>query len=472
MKRSELFFGAILVPLDYVALLAAGAGAYYLRTSALIERYRPAIFELDLPFFEYMQLVAVVSALSIGIFALQGLYVMQVTRRPLGEFWRIFVSISIGLLVIAVYAFFTAELFQSRFIVLAAYLLALIFVALARHGIRQVQVGLLERGMGVHRVVLVGNGRYGNQLQHILEQRPHLGYRVVGHLEVVRWDQLEELYQQFGIDEMIQTDPTMPEDDYLILLDFCEKYKIDFKYIPNLFETYAAHVRYRQLGGVPIVELMRTPLEGWGRVVKRAVDIVGATIGIILFAPLLLAVALAIKHNSPGPILYKQTRIGRHKQPFNVYKFRSMYAQYCIGDKYGGQTAEEFLRKLRQTNERKGPLFKMRNDPRITKVGRFIRRWRIDELPQFINVLRSEMSLIGPRPHLPDEVRHYDKHHQILFAIKPGMSGMAQVNGSAGLSFEQEANLDISYIEGWSLRHDIILLVKTFLILITDRNAV
>jgi lipopolysaccharide/colanic/teichoic acid biosynthesis glycosyltransferase len=190
-------------------------------------------------------------------------------------------------------------------------------------------------------------------------------------------------------------------------------------------------------------------------------------------SPLLLVTAVAIKIDCPGPILYHQVRVGRNKQPFQVYKFRSMRPEYCIGEEYGGRKAASFEQELRKkTNERVGPLFKMRNDPRVTRVGRFIRRWRIDELPQFINVLKGEMSLLGPRPHLPQEVMRYDKYQQKLFTIKPGMSGMAQVNGNAGLTFDQEATLDIGYIENWSMRLDIILLLKTLFLLLRDKNAV
>lgn len=474
MKRSELLFDAVLLPLDFFALLAAGAAAYFLRVSPAIQQgVGPAVFRLDLPFVEYVQLISVVAAAIIGIFALQGLYAMRVTRRVLDEFTRIFSGISIGIMLVILYFFLNAQLFQSRFILLLAYVLAVVFVTLARYLVRKIQVALLSRGFGIHRVALVGNGRMAEQLADIFKRRQHLGFRIVASLPIARRDALEDLQQLIGIDEVIQTDPTMPEEDNLILLDFCDKYKIDYKYVPNLFETYAANVHFRPLGGVPVMELSRTPLDGWGRIAKRTMDIIGAGLGLILLSPLLAVTALVIRHNSPGPILYTQTRMGRTTKPFAIYKFRSMKAEYCLGDNYGGEAAQRFDQELRQkTNERDGPLFKMRQDPRVTSVGRFLRRWRIDELPQLFNVLRGEMSLLGPRPHLPDEVQRYDKYHRKLFTIKPGMSGMAQVNGNAGLSFDQEAELDIGYIEHWSLWLDIILLLKTFTILTRDTHAV
>lgn len=474
MKRSELFFDAILLPLDYLALLAAGMAAYYIRLHPAVQNIRRAQFILELPFVQYVQLVSIVAVIVIIIFSLQGLYAVQARRRAWDEVTRIFSGISMGVMLIILYTFLSAELFQSRFIVIAAYGFALIFVSISRFIIRWVQRLAVRQGYGVYRVLLVGNGQYGYQLAAAIRQRPQLGYRVVGELDTVDLGQMEFIHQTRGIDEVIQTDPTLGDERNLQILDFCDHYKIDYKYVPNLFETQVTNVRFRLLQGVPVVELRRTPLDGWGRIAKRSMDLVAAVAGLLLLAPLFLVVAILIKLDSKGPVFYHQTRVGKNKIPFEIYKFRSMKLEYCLGPAFGGPGAEAFYEALRQqTNEREnGPLFKMRQDPRLTRVGRFIRQWRIDELPQLFNVLGGQMSLLGPRPHLPVEVENYSKHHRKLFTIKPGMSGMAQVQGSSGLSFEEEAKLDIGYIENWSLKTDIILLFKTAKILFTDPNAV
>lgn len=473
MKRSELFFGAILVPIDFVALLLASAAAYYLRLSNVAQGVRPAVFELDLPFPEYMQLSAIVSLVIIALFALHGLYAMRVTRKGLDEVTQIFSGISIGIMLVILYIFLSAEAFQSRFIIIIAYVFAFVFVSMGRMLVRQAQRILLRRGMGVHRVVLAGNGPFAEELARIFLRDRELGYVVVAQLDHITQDGLQQAYARHGIDEIIQTNPTLSDEDNLVLLDFSEQYKIEYRYVPNIFETHAINVRYRQIGRVPILELSRTPLDGWGRIAKRVIDIVGSLFGIIVLSPILLATAWAIKQNSRGPILYRQIRAGRNMVPFEILKFRSMYLEYCVGPRYGGLAAQQKYQELKgKANERTGPLFKMRNDPRITPVGRFIRKWRIDELPQLFNVLRGEMSLLGPRPHLPEEVAQYNKHHRKLFTIKPGMSGMAQVAGNAGLAFEEEAKLDIAYIENWSLWLDIMLLIKTIGIVFRDKNAI
>jgi exopolysaccharide biosynthesis polyprenyl glycosylphosphotransferase len=474
MKRSELFFDAVLLPIDFISLLLAGMLAYYLRLSPYVQRVRPALFVVDLPFREYMGLVTIVSTLIVAIFALQGLYAMRIRRRLFDELTRMFAGISMGVMAVIIYTFLSAEIFQSRFILLAAYLFALVLVALGRFLIRRAQLYALRQGYGVYRVVLVGNGRYGVELAQLIRRRPGLGLRVVGDIPQVQPEALEKVYQQFGIDEVIQTEPTMSDEDNLALLDFCDQYKIDYSYVPNLFEAQATNVRFRQIQGVPLVELLRTPLDGWGRITKRGMDMVLSLVGLAILSPLLIAVALLIRLDSPGSIFYRQVRIGRNKKSFEIIKFRTMRMKYCTGERYGGPEAEAMEQKLRiQTNERNdGPLFKMKTDPRCTRVGAYLRRWRIDELPQLFNVLGGEMSLLGPRPHLPKEVELYSKHHRKLFTIKPGMSGMAQVQGSSGLPFEEEAKLDIGYIENWSLKLDIILLIRTLRLIFTDKNAV
>ncbi|HLC48809.1 MAG TPA: sugar transferase [Candidatus Andersenbacteria bacterium] len=473
MKRSELFFGALLVPIDFIALLSAAASAYFLRLSNVAQGLRPAVFAFDLPFAEYMQLASIVSFVIIFVFSLHGLYAMRVTRRALDEVTQIFSGISIGIMIIILYIFLRAELFQSRFIIITAYVLAFLFVSFGRMLVRQMQHALLRRGMGVHRVVLAGNGPFALELDSIFKRRLDLGYEVVGKADAISWDALQNIYNQYGIDEIIQTNPSLSDADNLILLDFSEQYKIDYRYVPNIFETHAINVRYRQIGIVPLLELSRTPLDGWGRIVKRVIDIGGALFGVVLLSPLLLITVYSIKRNSTGLVIYRQIRAGRNMIPFEIMKFRSMYSEFCVGPRYGGKQAEEKYKELKQNgNERTGPLFKMKKDPRVTSVGRVIRRLRIDELPQLFNVLRGEMSLVGPRPHLLEEIAQYDKYHRKLFAIKPGMSGMAQVAGNAGLSFEEEAKLDIAYIENWSLWLDIVIILKTIGILFRDKNAV
>ncbi|MBU1289798.1 sugar transferase, partial [Patescibacteria group bacterium] len=190
------------------------------------------------------------------------------------------------------------------------------------------------------------------------------------------------------------------------------------------------------------------------------VDLSGAIFGIVFLSPFFALTALAIKWDSPGPVLVKLKRVS-HGKEFNLYKFRSMVN--------GAEDLKKFLWAYNERDD--GPLFKIKKDPRVTSVGRFLRKYRIDEFPQLINVLKGEMSLVGPRPHQPDEIAQYQKHHKKVLAIKAGMSGFAQISGSSDLSFEEEVKLDTYYIEKWSLLMDIKILLKTIVVLVRDRSA-
>jgi lipopolysaccharide/colanic/teichoic acid biosynthesis glycosyltransferase len=172
--------------------------------------------------------------------------------------------------------------------------------------------------------------------------------------------------------------------------------------------------------------------------------------------------ALLVKIDSHGPVLYRNTRIGKEGKSFKLYKFRSMLLQYCTGDEYANETAQEYEKELiKSQNSKSGPIYKIANDPRVTKIGKFIRRWSIDELPQLFNVLGGSMSLVGPRPHQPREVAKYELHHKKLLNIKPGITGMAQISGRSDLTFEEEVKLDTYYIENWSLFLDFSILLRT-----------
>jgi exopolysaccharide biosynthesis polyprenyl glycosylphosphotransferase len=229
-------------------------------------------------------------------------------------------------------------------------------------------------------------------------------------------------------------------------------------------------VEIKNLSGVLLFRVKRTTLEGWGSIYKRIFDIVVASLAIIILSPIYILTIIAIKLDSPGPILYKNKRVGVAKKMFNVYKFRSMYQDMCT-DETNTASIELEQKLLAEKNTKSGPLYKIKDDPRVTRLGKFIRRTSIDELPQFFNVLQGTMSLVGPRPHQPREVDKYKQHHKKVLTIKPGITGMAQINGRSDLSFEEEVLYDTFYIENWSIWLDIIILLKTPWAVIAPRKA-
>ena len=257
-------------------------------------------------------------------------------------------------------------------------------------------------------------------------------------------------------------------------VEFASDHHITFKYSADLFSTIATNLSVSELSGIPIVELRRTRLYGWGRIGKRIFDFVAALILIILFSPIFLLSALIILLETGRPVIYKNERVGQNGKNLWLYKFRSMYQKYCTGPQFGS-VGEEALKKERELiatqSVKGGPVYKIKNDPRITRFGRIIRRFSVDELPQFFNVLIGNMSLVGPRPHQPREVAQYQKHHRIVFAIKPGVTGLPQISGRSNLSFEEEIKLDTYYIENWSVFMDLIILIKTPFVVLLRKGA-
>jgi exopolysaccharide biosynthesis polyprenyl glycosylphosphotransferase len=461
MKRSEIFFDTILVPLDFFAILAASVITYAIRVSPALTSIRPVLFSVDLPMREYVGLVTIVAFITLIIFAFLGLYSMGSTMGGFEEFTRISAGGTLSVATIIGWMFFRAELFQSRFILVAAWFASIVLVTLVRRFVRLSQIRLFEKGIGTHQVVLIGKTNVSEQLEKRFDEEKRIGYDVVGQFARVNVEELQKINERRKIDEIIQCDSALPDQDNLALLDFCEEYKIEYKYVPNLYSTRISNVVTRTLAGFPLVELRRTPLDGWGRVIKRIFDLLIAGLGLTFLAPFFAIIGFFIAWDSHGPIFFKQKRIGRNQKIFRIIKFRTMV-----------KDAEEKKKELLNLNERSGPLFKIRKDPRVTRVGRVLRKYRIDEFPQLWNVMRNDMSLIGPRPHLPEEIAQYRKEHRRLFTIKPGMTGLAQSSGSSELSFDEEATMDTQYIEQWNFKLDLQIFLRTLWKLLWDRSAV
>ncbi|MDP2736259.1 MAG: sugar transferase [bacterium] len=472
MKQSELFFSFLLVPLDFLMIILAGISAYYLRFASVATEIRPVIFSL--PFGDYFQILLLIALAWLIIFALAGLYNIKGSRRLTAEVYRVILACSTGLMLIVIMIFAFRELFSSRFIVLVGWFLAIVYISFARIIIRSVQRILLRYGIGVHKIVLVGNSNTTDALIHEFSSRKNSGYEVVKRLKnfnLEAGEDLAEFIKTCEVDEIIQSDPNLSKAEAIRLFDFADENHIIFKYAADLLGAKVLKTEVAEVAGIPIVEVKKTPLDGWGRIIKRIFDIILSLLLLIIFSPVLVAASIIIKLDSRGPIIYKNERVLKNGT-FKLFKFRSMIYQHCVGDDYGNDGALELEKKLIEEKSIKtGPVYKIADDPRLTGVGKFIRRWSIDELPQFFNVLRGDMSLVGPRPHQPREVAKYERHHKKVLSVKPGITGLAQISGRSDLSFEDEVKLDIYYIENWSLMFDIAILLRTPLAVIRGRKV-
>jgi exopolysaccharide biosynthesis polyprenyl glycosylphosphotransferase len=470
MKRSELVFSFLLVPLDYLALILAGLTAYYLRFSDLFKSLRPTV--LNLQFNSYLHTIILMAVFWLAVFALAGLYNIGSARKLVQEVYRVTLACSTGLMLVVILIFVRRELFDSRFIVLAAWILAIIYVSLARAIIRGIQRLFLRHGIGTKKIVIVGASKSSDRLVSSFFEDKSLGFEVVKRtrdFELGTAQELEEFLKTNEVDEVIQADPNLSKAETLRLYDFSDEHHITFKYVADLLGTKVLKTELTEFAGLPIMEVKRTPLDGWGRIIKRLFDIVVSLVFIIILSPVFILVAVIIKLDSRGPIFFSKRdddsslfRVGVGGKLFRYFKFRSMR------DRSDSMRYNE----LADLNVRQGgPLVKIKNDPRITRVGKFIRRFSIDEIPEFFLVLSGKMSLVGPRPHLPEEVAKYELHHKKVLTLKPGITGLAQISGRSDLSFEEEVKLDTYYIENWSFLFDLTILLRTPLAVLKGRKA-
>lgn len=459
MKKADFITNISLVFIDFALVFLAGISAYFLRFSDFISQMRPVFYEM--PYQEYISLLFKIAIFAIVIFALSGFYTMK-TKKLARELPKIITGVSTVLILIVLAIFWQRELFSSRFIIILSWALGIIYIFISRIFVYAIRNWFFKHGKGLSRVIVLGADSTRKIIIDTYNKKPKWGYKVIDE-----FDTLEDLQNHAGamqmieekeIDTIFQSDSSINKDRALDILTFCQENQLTLRYVANLFQAQNLNIDLNSIAGIPIVEIQGTPLDGWRRVAKRTFDIIVATLLTIILSPLFIVIAIMIKSDTRGPVYVKMNRVGRKGKIFTMYKFRSMI-----------KDAHKMKSEIMDQNERTdGPLFKIKNDPRVTKIGRWLRKTSLDELPQLFNVLIGNMSLVGPRPHEPEEVSRYQKGYKKLLTIKPGITGMAQVSGRANLLFSEEAKLDIFYIENWSLLLDMIILLKTPKAMLSD----
>ena len=417
------------------------------------------------PLSAYVPFSLLFTALMLLAFQMDRVYQQWRGCPWLDQVYRIINATAKSVVVMLAITFVLQPLQYSRLLLGEAGIIAVILLVLSRVVQNGIAGWLRARGVGVDRIIIVGAGEVGRTVMRAIVARPELGYQVIGFVDdnpqkgqtdIGRFKalgplhNLSRLIEKEAVDEVIITLPWMYHRKIMSIVRECERRQVSARIVPDLFQMSLSRVDVDDLGGVPLIGVREV---GFGRealLVKRGMDIVGAVIGLVLGAPLLALIGLAIRLDSPGQIVFRQTRVGATGKTFEMYKFRSMR-----------EGAEAELEQLRELNEADGPIFKIRDDPRLTRVGRFLRRTSLDELPQLWNVLRGEMSLVGPRPPLPVEVTHYMEWHKKRLEVRPGITALWQVSGRSMLSFDEGVLLDIYYIENWSLWLDFKILLRT-----------
>jgi len=468
------------VAFDILSLLGGFWLAYLVRYALEVGGAVPqADFE---PFGTFQRAALAFTALAMVGLAMRGVYRLPRWTGLLDEALLIAGAVTTAMGALVFFAFLL-RFSPSRLLFVYAWFLAMLLLLVRRAVGRMAWRWFWARGMGVDHVLLVGSGDTARRLMQAVVSQPGLGYRVVGFVDdaadapsvgvatergVVQLERLgatadvAAVIAARRVDEVIIALPGAAQSDALRIIDQCRRTDVTFKVVPDLLQLSLDRVDVGEVAGMPLIGLKDASIRGLNYGIKRGADVLLAALVLAVMALPMALIALAIRLDSPGPVLFRQTRIGRNGQRFTLTKFR------CMIDDADARREELLAERLGDGDAR---LFKLRDDPRLTRVGRLLRRWSLDEVPQFAQVLAGTMSLVGPRPQLPDEVAQYEDWHRQRLLVTPGLTGLWQVNGRSNLSFDEMVRLDLYYAEHWSLWLDVKVVLRTIPAVLTGRGA-
>lgn len=462
MKKLEITLRLLRLPFDFIVVVAAFLLAYYWRLHPEIIPYVDLPEPLLLPMRDYIWFSLQSAILIVLIFAWEKMYSLRKSYRFRKELRRITMLTGAAFTLIILYFFLVGIQFFSRFILGVSFVLAIAFMLGHRVILRLIQHLIWKRGIGRRRVLFIGAGKVLKEL--VNSWSGALGFELLGRLAAElhevgdgelkilgKYEDLERVVKHHRIDEVVQVNDVKDSED---IVEYCQLNHIEYRFVPTMLQVQRTNTEIDFVHEIPIITLRSSAIDWWARILKRMMDVLGAVVGLVLLSPAFLIIAIIMKITDPGPVFYRSKRVSKDKT-FWMWKFRSMVVD-----------AEKRKKGLEQLNRRKGPLFKIENDPRVTRFGNFLRKTTLDEIPQLWNVLKGDLSLVGPRAHLPEEVEQYEKHHRKVLAVKAGVTGLAQVSGRSQLDFEQEVKLDVYYLENWSLWMDIRIIFQTFGVLL------
>ncbi len=471
-NNASLVYALFLILGDFLALVAAFTSAYILRVKV---DDRPLIQQI--PAETYLYAFLAVIPLWIAVHALIGLYHRNTYENRFREFGRLIVGSFLGILVVIGYDFISnEELFPARLVVVYALLLGFSYLLFFRGVARLLRSVFFSFGSGVTNVLIIGgedSARAG--LIAELEHTRHSGYRIVGVVgktskfqQFNSFEQAVSNLQNTTVHTIVQTElykDGLKNDE---IMSYAQNNHITYRFIPGNSELFIGNIEVELFRGTPVVTVHQTALVGWGRIVKRLFDILAAIILLVVTSPIMLVAIIIMKLLNPRETLvFSQIRLTQFDRPFKVYKFRSQYK------KFDGTTPEEafaMIGKAELAKQYRAGGDTIRHDPRITRSGNILRSASIDELPQLINVLKGDISLIGPRALVPEELKNYPHKHNLL-SVRSGLTGLAQVSGRRDISFEERRKLDAYYVQNWSFWLDLVILLKTVRAIIAGAGA-
>ncbi len=429
----------------------------------------------DAQFSAYYLAETLLVGVALTVFARRGLYRLKRTTQWLDEVGTIVAGTTLAVAVLVMVFYLFRPGVTSRALLFYAWIAIVILLSAMRLAVRWVIASRRRRGIGVARVLVVGAGHIGKMVMQQIAGRPGLGYSLTGFCDDVFWAQqapfgrfqclgavadLPRVLGEHNIDEVVIALSSAEHQRILEMVALCEQNGVEFRLVPDTFDLTLGTLEVDELAGIPLIGRREPALKGVNLALKRLIDIAVSSAALLLLAPAMLLVAIAVKLDSPGPILYPQERVGAGGRVFRIYKVRSMHVD-----------AERRREDLLDRNEAGGPIFKMKDDPRRTRVGRFIRKFSLDEVLQLWNVLIGDFSLVGPRAPIPREVEQYDASHRRRLEVTPGLTGLWQVSGRSDLPFDEMVMLDLYYIENWSIGLDLKIILQTIPAVLSGRGA-
>jgi exopolysaccharide biosynthesis polyprenyl glycosylphosphotransferase len=476
-SNSSLVYSLSLVVGDFLALLAAFAGAYIIRVSISHKPISASVHAST-----YIEIFLLLLPFWILLFALMGLYNSSIHEKRFLEAGRLLIGSFLGLLFVTGFAYFSDKpVFPAKLVPILGFGLAFVFLVIFRNLLRAIRSLLFSYDIGITNVLIVGNTPMSFELIELIEDRHRSGYRILGvvtdkdhaakrfpHLHI--YPNLEEAISKAkigNIHSIIQTELYADNDKNNDLIDFAQQNHIAFRFIPGNTEMFVGNIEvelFKQ--SLPVVAVHQTALIGWGRIVKRLFDLIVGIPLLIIASPFILAIVI-LQLFSGGQIFFRQVRLTRFNQSFEVFKFRTLRPAYnglSPEEAFAKMGHPELGRKYRENGDW------LANDPRIGRFGKFLRTTSLDELPQLFNVVKGDISLVGPRALVPQELSLFEKRHAIL-SVKSGLTGLAQVSGRRNISFDERRKLDMYYVQNWSFWMDLVILFKTIRVVLGGEGS-
>lgn len=471
-NNASLLYSIFLLFGDFLALIAAFAAAYVLRFQYFEDGKLATIGGENF-------LTAIISILPVWLLvhAFIGLYRQDVYEKRFVELGRLLVGAFLGTLLIIGYDFLSEDqLLPGRLVPLYALLIGFVLLAVFRTLARAFRHILYRFGGGVSNILIVGDTKVSEDIAWAVGDTKNTGVRVLGIVGrkynsypcFKDFDEVVEALGEAPLHGIIQTELYRDQSKNNKILQYAQTHHISYRFVPGNSDLFVGNITVELFAGLPVIAVHQTALVGWGRVAKRIFDLALTIPAMVVAIPLMILVAVATKISEPrSSVFFKQTRLTRFNREFTVYKFRSQY------QKYNGTTPEQAFEmmdrpELAVAYRQNGDF--LEKDPRITPVGRFIRATSLDELPQLFNVLKGDLSLVGPRALIPQEINKYEKKHAIL-SVKSGLTGLAVVSGRRDIEFEERRKLDVYYVQNWSFWLDISIILRTIRMVINRTGA-